>query len=177
MQPVILPIVMWKKNSSRVPGWPTSSIIASPASFLLNLMVDGVNYCFGLLLLPLVETFDVGSASVSLVCFVLERFGQATLGSWESSQRSLINNNMLMLTQVGSLCVGILSLLAPGTAWLTDRFGARLVQNFTLHLSNPNTAAAISILFGEGLKTKTSVESFIGIFEFHIFLPWGVNNN
>ena len=100
------------------------------------MMVDGVNYCFGLFLLPLVETFDVGSASVSLVCFVLERFRQTTLGSWKSSQRRLINNNMLMLTQVGSLCVGILSLLAPGTAWLTDRFGARLVQNFTLHLSN-----------------------------------------
>ena len=140
------------------------------------MMVDGVNYCFGLFLLPLVETFDVGSASVSLVCFVLKRFGQTTLGSWESSQRRLINNNMLMLTQegswkswqrsvinnhvlmltqVGSLCVGILSLLAPGTAWLTDRFGARLVQNSTLHLSNPNTAAAISILFGEGLKKQT----------------------
>ena len=74
-------------------------------------------------------------------------------GSWESSQRSLINNN----TQVGSLCVGILSLLAPGTAWLTDRFGARQVQNFTLHTSNPNTAAAIlprGILFGEGLKKQ-----------------------
>ena len=113
-----------------------------------------MNYCFGLFLLPLVETFDVGSASVSLVCFVPERFGQATLGSWESSQRSLINNN----TQVGSLCVGILSLLAPGTAWLTDRFGARQVQNFTLHTSNPNTAAAIlprGILFGEGLKKQT----------------------
>ena len=118
--------------------------------------MDGVNYCFGLFLLPLVETFDVGSASVSLVCFVLERFGQATLGSWESSQRSLINNN----TQVGSLCVGILSLLAPGTAWLTDRFGARLVQNFTLHTSNPNMASAISqeasSLVRGVTKTKTS---------------------
>ena len=153
---------MRKKNSTRVHGWPKSSIIASPASFLLNLMVDGVNYCFGLFLLPLVETFDVGSASVSLVCFVLERFGQTSFGSWESSQRSLINNN----TQVGSLCVGILSLLAPGTAWLTDRFGARLVQNFTLHTSNPNMASAISqeasSLVRGVTKTKTSVETFIG---------------
>ena len=134
-----------------------------------------MNYCFGLFLLPLVETFDVGSAAVSLVCLVLERFGQTTLGSWESWQRRLIKLIMLMLTQegswessqrslinnntqVGSLCVGVLSLLAPGTAWLTDRFGARLVQNSTLHISNPNTAAAIlprGILFGEGLKKQT----------------------
>ena len=136
-------------------------------------MVDGVNYCFGLFLLPLVETFDVGSASVSLVCFLLERFGQRTLGSWESSQRSLINNNMLMLTKVGSLCVGILSLLAPGTAWLTDRFGARLVQNSTLHLSNLNMAAATSQEVRDLKNKDFSVILYwqMIMFEFQIFLP------
>ena len=85
---------------------------------------------------------------------------------------------MLMLTQVGSLCVGILSLLAPGTAWLTDRFGARLVQNSTLHLSNPNTAAAISILFGEGLKNKDFYGILYWHFRFSHFPPLRcVNNN
>ena len=80
---------------------------------------------------------------------------------------------MLMLTQVGSLCVGILSLLAPGTAWLTDRFGARLVQNSTLHLSNLNMAAATSQEVRDLKNKDFSVILYwqMIMFEFKIFLP------
>ena len=47
--------------------------------------------------------------------------------SFKFNSIQFLLNLMFLKWKVGSLCVGCLSLLAPLTAWLTERYGARQV--------------------------------------------------
>ena len=85
-------------------GW-----VVVAASFLCNMVLDGIGYSFGILLEPLMKHYNEGKGMISMVS--IEDYEVFSVLTW--------------LLQVGSILAGVIMLVGPISSVLVGKFGPR----------------------------------------------------